>query len=373
MEQGDSESSTDQLEKTTSPQKVRILQLEDSHMTRVLALYREIFGAEFTPAYKKRWRWSLLDNLAPDNSPAWVLAAGEEIVGFLSTIPQYYVIDGVEIIAHATADFMVHPKYRFHGVGLMKRFFKECENCVTVDDMAATIKVTTWLGAKQIGLMQRHVKVLDARSLRERPRFNRVPPSLLWPVTIGLRVVEKLRSFTVAAGVTIERSEQFDQEIESFYQQLSGSERAVVKRDDAFMRWRYGSGSPQSNRHIVKARFKDGRLAGYAIFSRGPESRHIGYIYDLQIAVDAGSSVAKALLKAAITDLRKSGAWTCRYHLIATPGSPIADALRYWGFSPRSGSRLLVKLQDPRLMAVAEQFENWNFVFGDSETSHSVL
>lgn len=360
---------------------VQIVPFEDKYAAGVIALYGEVFGQEAARAYERRWHWSLRENLVPDESPAWVLAAGNEVVGYLGTVPHRYVIDGTEIIAHATADYMVHEKYRFYGVSLMKRFFKECENCITADDMEATVKVTTWLGAKEAGILQRHVKVLDARALTDKPKLKRIPRFPLWPFTVGIRIVDRFRSANKPIGVKIERCDQFDDRFVSLNTKLAGPQQAIVKRDGDFLNWRYGPTSPHSNRQIVTATLENGEFAGYAVYSSGGTTGRNGYLLDLQVAPGSDRGIAEALLKAVINDMRKVGLWSCRYHGVTPQDtqkspqmqSPVLEALKSWGFTPRTGHWLLVKLQDERLMEVAMKEDNWNFRYGDSEASHSAL
>lgn len=92
-----------------------------------------------------------------------------EVVGHLSALPQYYRINNRRIVAHTTADYMVHPRYGFYALSLMRRFFRECENCVACDMVPATIDIETRLGAEVAGELGYALKLLDVSRLPAPP------------------------------------------------------------------------------------------------------------------------------------------------------------------------------------------------------------
>ncbi|MCH7626146.1 MAG: GNAT family N-acetyltransferase, partial [Chloroflexi bacterium] len=63
----------------------------------VLALYREVFGHAYAERFEARYSWAHRDNLYPHNSPKWVVADGDRIVGFLAAMPLPYTIAGQRV------------------------------------------------------------------------------------------------------------------------------------------------------------------------------------------------------------------------------------------------------------------------------------
>src|SRR5690606_16899402 len=151
---------------------------QPGHFEQVCKLYAEIFSTPAAEAFRRRWKWSQEESLYPAETRRWVLLADDVVKGFLGTVPMLYRVRGKQVIAHTPCDYMVHPDQRFHGIKLMRQCFKDCPDCVSTDDIEATIKVTKWLGAAEAGSMVRFARVVDARAAR-RGRLADVP-SLLW-------------------------------------------------------------------------------------------------------------------------------------------------------------------------------------------------
>ena len=140
----------------------------------------------------QRWRWSQEENGFPAETMRWSLLDGTRLVGFLATVPQRFRVAGHEVLVHSSCDFMVHPDYRFHGIALMREYFRACDNCVSLDDMPATIAVLKMMKAVPIDNAVRYVRVLDGRVAKERvPRLSRVPELAFVPATWALAAYDR--------------------------------------------------------------------------------------------------------------------------------------------------------------------------------------
>jgi len=351
--------------------KVELATFEQGLQEQVFNLYAEVFGAAASSAFRARWRWAQQENLYPQDTYKWVLLDRNRVVGFLATIPLSYSIKGATLLAHTPCDYMVHFSYRFYGIKMMREFFRATENCVTCDDVTATIKVTQWLGAKQAGMFFRYVKILDGRSLGLHEGWERVP-SVLWsPVTRTVRLVDRLRWGVMGKRDTVRPIDEFDQRFDRFYHRLSHSVPITVTRDVGFLQWRYGSDSPHAGRGIGVVTEGDGELIGYVIFFLSGGPSYIGYILDLQVLPMDNTEVAMALLSYAVEQLRRNGAWSVRYYHLASPFTIPDRLLRWYGFIRRGAHRLMVRFRDNQWAAIAENQNNWNYSYGDSEASHA--
>ena len=281
-----------------------------------------------------------------------------------------YWIGGAEIVAHTPADYMVHPQYRFHGIKLMREFFRACENCVTCDDMRATIKVAEWLGAKKAGTLVRYVKLLDGRALRSRSVWAKVPSPLWSPVTWALRMVDVVRTRGLMSDVTVEALNSFDERFARFSHDLAQRVPAMPARDLEFFEWRYGDRSPHAAREIGVVTDHTDELVGYVIFHLSGGTSRTGYILDLQAVPQGNKRIAMALMDYAVQSLRRRGAWTVRYHNLSSPFVLTDEVLGGCGFTPRGVHQFMVRFRDQGLAAIAGHQLNWNYSYGDSEASH---
>ena len=340
----------------------------------VLTLYREIFGHAYAERFEARYSWAHRDNLYPHNSPKWVVADGDRIVGFLAAMPLPYTIAGQRVIAHTTCDYMVHPDFRFHGIKLMKQFFSECANCVTCDDIEATKKVTEWLGAKTVTPMVTYLKVLNGRALAASTRLAGLPEIVYASGTALLKLADKAL-MAGSGGVHVENVDDFDSRFDEFSDRTAKNIPATVAKDRDFLRWRYGEKSPHSSRDIAVATSRDGSMLGYAITYMSSEERPTGYVLDLQ--AERGPHeirVTRSLLAHAARTLRARGAVTMKYHAVDAPDSTTESHMKRMGFLTRNRTNrvLMVKFSDPALQGIAEQPGNWNYRYGDAEVSHSL-
>jgi hypothetical protein len=351
----------------------RVVPFDESMRDQVFALYEDVFGADAAVKYRDRWNWSQVENLYPDLTRHWVVLSGERVVGFLGTIPVPYNIGGKPYIAHTTCDFMVHPDARFYGIKLMKQFFAECENLVAADDVDATIKVTTWLGAQDVGEMKRFIRIVDARALRKR-QLKRIPLGFFRAENPLLRTFNMLKFRPAGKGIAVTDIKEFDERFERLYRRQVGPQQATVARDLRYMEWRYGKASPQSERRIGIVTGSDGDLEGYVVLlgQTDPKGNRRGRILDLHAVGDRKHEVTSALMRFAVNTLRESGAWAVVIHSVTGEHSATENILKSHGFVHRSGHRLLVKLRDDEAMQIAASDSNWSYTYGDSEASHAV-
>jgi hypothetical protein len=96
----------------------------------------------------------------------WVAVTEDgQVVGHLAAAPQYYRIGGQRLVAHTPCDYMVHSRYGFQAISLMRAFFRATENCVACDMVPAVISVESRLGAEVAGQLQYAAKLLNVSRL----------------------------------------------------------------------------------------------------------------------------------------------------------------------------------------------------------------
>ncbi len=358
-----------------APAPVLVRSYAPDDFEAVCALYPQVFGASALGPFKARWDWSERGTVAGSTTPRWVLQAGDAIVGFLAAVAMDYQAGNERVVAHTPCDFMVRPDHRFHGVKLMREFFRSGRNCVSWDDIAATIKVTTWLGAPRAATLDRWTKPLDARAFARRGALTRVPAALWWPVTRGMRAAEALSSIRRRheARVEIEVVKSFDARFDRLFERRVVPGGASVLRDSRFLNWRYGPASPHEASETAVVADGAGELLGYVISHASTGDRRRGYIMDLQAAPGADDAVAGALLAHAVARLRKLGPWTVSHYQVAGERAISEPLLRRHGFVKRRGLELLVRMRGANGETPAEPQRAWSGVFGDTEASFSAV
>jgi hypothetical protein len=142
----------------------------------------------------------------------------------------------------------------------------------------------------------------------------------------------------------------------------------VPEKDAAFLRWRYGPGSPQYPAKVLVVRGGRG-LLGYAVL-KTLHTGEDGFVMDLTV-LPGHREAARALLRESVRYFRKSGVHIIRYRYLPSATSPGRDDLRRLGFFHRRGRRnwLLVRFADERLHALGMDPNNWSYNVGDGEAT----
>ncbi len=367
--------------------------------------FPEVHDVEY---YSALYRWYATHPLS-DKMHRWVATTEEgEIVGHLAAFPQFYRIDGQRVVAHTPGDYMVLPQYGFQAIMLMRSFFRATENCVVSDMVPAVIGVETRLGAEVAGDLQYAAKLMNvsrlpmpsvpaplrrilhlpeqfapARGFTDRPgaESNEVeehvaPPAprprapIPGPVkgllNRGLRTVDEILAGRFGGDLEVEVLQGFDDSFDDLFERVAAVVPCLAEKDAAFLRWRYGPGSPQAPVTVLGVR-SGGRLLGYAVLKVALNGQD-GYILDLT-ALPGRRDVVRALLRETVRCFRKTGVQIIRYRFLESPSTPDQTDLLRLGFFYRRGRRhkLLIKFKDIHMHETARDLTNWSHSFGDGE------
>jgi hypothetical protein len=379
---------------------------------RILA-YPHLPEARYVDWHSSIWRWLESHPLA-DQMYRWILVTEEgEVVGHLAATPQYYRVNGQRVIAHTPADYQVLPRYGFHALLLMRKFFRTVQNCVACDMMPAVIRVETRLGAEVAGDLHYAAKLFNVSRLPVPPipspikrllgikeqtvptrgyenQFGAVPldeeqeapppmrPRVPLPAPVkdllngGLQVIDEVLGVAFGGSLKVEVLEGFDESFDELFEKIAAVVPCLPEKDAAFLRWRYGPGSPQAPITILGVRGEEG-LLGYAVLEVTAKNRdgfRDAYILDL-VTLPGRRDVARALLRESVRHFRRSGAPLIRYRFLMSPTSPQSSDLWRFGFFYRNKRRntLLVKFADRGLHKVANDAANWSYSIGDGEAT----
>ena len=397
--------------------KVRVLPVKDSSLESKVSKLRVDSFPYFTETRDFGFYESVYHNwwgsspLAEEVHRWAAVTPDGEVVGHLSALPQYYRINGRRVIAHTPSDYMVHPRHGFQALSLMRTFFRTCENCVACDTVPATIGIETRLGAEVAGQLSYAMKLLNVsrlpaptapESIKKRLGLSapyaaptsgyleqevgdgtvaqefqdRAPtphPRLPLPgpakglLNGGLRAVDGVLGRTFGATPKVELLGEFDGSFDGLFERVAEAVPCTAERDAAFLRWRYGPGSPQAPVTVIGVKSGED-LLGYAVLKIA--SSIDGYILDLT-ALPGRRDATRALVLGAIRLLRKAGGHIIRYRYQDSPASARRGDLRRLGFIYRQERRnsLLTKFSDPDQHKVARHVANWAYTLGDGEAA----
>ena len=200
-----------------------------------------------------------------------------------------------------------------------------------------------------------------------RPRAP-IPEPLKNLMNEGLRRLDETLAGRFGGSLEVEKMETFDDSFDDLFERVSAVVPCLPEKDAAFLRWRYGPGSPQDPVTVLGVK-NGGRLLGYAVLrdaSRGQD----GYVLDL-MALPGRRDVARALLRETARHFREVGVQIIRYRFVDSATAARSGDLFRLGYVPRKGRRnyLLVKFADAEKDALALDLANWSYNLGDGEAS----
>jgi hypothetical protein len=363
--------------------------------------------------YSALYRW-YQDHPLSGELKRWVAVTEEgEVVGHLTAFPQFYRIDGQRVVAHAPGDYMVLPQHGFQAIMLMRSFFRSTENCVVCDMVPAVIGVETRLGAAVVGDLKYAAKLMNvsrlpmpsvpaplrrllnlpqqfapARGFTDRPgaetheleehvappaprRRAPLPRPLQGLLNGGLRAVDEALGSGFGGDLEAEVLDGFDDSFDDLFERVAAVVPCLAEKNAAFLRWRYGHGSPQAPVTVLGVRSGE-RILGYTVLKAASHGQD-GYILDLT-ALPGRQDVLRALLRETVRSFRRMGVQIIRYRFVESSSSPRSADLQRLGFFHRRGRRhkLLVKFTDTTLHKTTGDLVNWSLSFGDGEAGYWV-
>lgn len=340
----------------------------------------------------------------------WVAVADGRVVGHLAAIPQYYRINGRRVIAHTPADLMAHARYGLQAFALMRRFFRATENYVSCDMVPAVIAIETRLGAELAGPLWYAAKLLNvsrlpvpslpaparrllnigeqtarARGYASRPGAELqdaeehvaplpVRPRMPIPTPVkgllngALWAVDEGLGSAFGTALKVEKLGGFDESFDELFERVAASVPCNTERDAAFLRWRYGPGSPQAPLTVLGVKGGE-TLLGYVVLKVASTGQDV-YVFDLT-TLPGRCDVARALLREVIRYSRQRGVQIVRYRFLESPTSARSGDLRRLGYFRRRGrnNNLLVRFADRGLHETAREAANWSYTVGDGEAT----
>ena len=383
-------------------------ELEDKIAQLRILSYPDFPEVHDVAYYSNLYRW-YEDHPLSGKLYRWVSVTEKgEVVGHLTAFPQFYRIDGQRVVAHTPGDYMVLPQHGFQAIMLMRSFFRSTENCVVCDMVPAVIGVETRLGAEVVGNLKYAAKLMNvsrlpmpsvpaplrrllnlpqqfapARGFTERlgaeaheveehvappaprPRAP-IPRPLQGLLNGGLRAVDGALASGFGGDLEAEVLDGFDDSFDDLFERVAAVVPCTAEKDAAFLRWRYGPGSPQAPVTVLGVRSR-GKMLGYAVLSTAFHGQD-GYILDLT-ALPGRQDVVRALLRETVRSFRRMGVQIIRYRFVESPTSPRSTDLRRLGFFYRRGRRhkLLTKFANTSLHETTGDLVNWSLSFGDGE------
>lgn len=255
---------------------------------------------------KDYWTWKYND--APDGAIGFVVTNPEgRIVSFAGFWKREILIEGKGHPILTLCDVMTHPEYRGQAAFsillnrmryevLHKTFFfgfsNEVSHTVLGNYFADTNPVDSSVPIYTL-------PVNPARFIKRLQPINRLLGRFSRLIYIGIAAWGRHKT------VVLEGIDQFSEEFETFWLEVALQYRTVLKRDLAYLTWRYIN-DPYLNYKVVKA-VENGRLVGWMVFHLSEKGGgKVGRIMDWLVPSDR-MDVFREMIRGGIEMFLKDG------------------------------------------------------------------
>lgn len=310
----------------------------DEH--QILSLYRQVTGREMSLDF---WKWRYAENPF-GKAVIKLMFDGDMLIAHNPAIPMPVLVQGIPVPAAILLNTLTHPDYRGLGISTYQHavLYKEAAqrgiqfiyNFPNPAGYALCLKLEDWQVVDQISVYQKRLKTEPSRRTLKYSGICQV--------------------------------EEFDEQVDSFWDRVKGNYRVIVPRVGEFLNWRF-----VRNPAVEYAKYlftsSQNEVLGYMvlkIYSGKGETK--GNIVDI-LSVD-DEVILEEFLECAYdyfsrNKIQNVSSW-------APEHSPWADLLRRKGFFKEStethfGLRILDKQNS--LLKEVEHIENWYLTMGDSD------
>ena len=199
-----------------------------------------------------------------------------------------------------------------------------------------------------------------------RLREGRLRAALLPLARLGANAKRKALARRAGDQLTAHPLERFPDEVENLSRQVESRYELMVRRDAAYLNWRFVD-NPGGLHRCIGIHGSDGFLRGYAVVQVPREGSPAGYLVDVLGQDDA---VVAAAIAAALDTLEAAGAVLAE--ATAIDGSDWERELRAAGFlAPKPDNHLIVITHvhqpDHPLARAAADASRWYFTDGDRD------
>ncbi len=340
----------------------------------LFALYREVFGADLTESSRRRWRWQYLDNpqTGPDGPQIWVAKDGGQPLGQYASMPVALWWGGREVRSSWGMDVFLRPEARGRGLGalLFTTWSDHVEVALGLGLTPSSYGLFKKLRYDDVGPVPFLQKVLDARAVTRRRLQARLPGVLataaatlaapLAGAVLRLRHPERRRP--AGAGLELRRVTRFGAEYDELWERARGSYVMCVRRDAAYLNWKYVD-CPQRSYALREVR-RGEQLLGYAV-SRHVEHEGLRLGWLLDVFAQADDHAAKdALIGDVLADFRQAG--VARAQAFSLNAALRDDLARHGFFAGASPMQFCVRSRVDDGGALRD-LGRWHVTFGDSD------
>jgi GNAT superfamily N-acetyltransferase len=344
---------------------VEVVRRAPEHGEEMFRLYEQVFGPDATQASRRRWSWQYERNplLSRTGPVIWMARDEQQLLGQMAALRVSLWWGAREVQASWGNDYFVRVDAQGRGLGaVLSNAWSDHEDVALALGLTpSSYPLFKKLGFVDVGPVPFYQKVMDTRAVAGR-RLGPVLGGLAAPgLSLGLRL-RLGRPPRLPSDVTVASVTGFSAEYDTLWAQARASYRMCVRRDAAYLTWKYLE-CPHRRYDLREAR-RGGALVGYAV-SREDDYRGLKLGWIVDVFTDTRDTAAQdALVGEVLASFRRSGVARAQAYSL---NASIARALRRHGFfGGFSAVQFCVKSRVDPQGAFAD-VGGWNLMFGDGD------
>ena len=343
-----------------------IIPRQPDHDEQLFALYAAVFGEERAQASRARWAWQYTYNPLAATPAVWAAreAGGDgALLGQMASMPVTLWWGDREVRASWGMDFFVRKQAEGRGLGpmLVRTWIDSVDAALAIGLTPPAHALYRRLGFRDVGAVPFFLKVLDHGAVARR-RLGKLPGTLVAPL---LRVGLALRTGRWSEprpGVEVRPVSTLGAEHDALWESARGSYAMCVRRDAAYLRWKYLE-APHRQYELLEAR-RDGAVVGLAV-SRHEHYRGLRLGWLIDAFADASDAAARvALVSAVLGRFREAGVARVQAYAMS---AALQDTLRQFGFFAGPSTALFCVKTAADAQAPFDDPGRWHVTFGDSD------
>ena len=326
-------------------------------------IYRHIFGDTKAAARRESWAWQYERNPQSTGGPVvYVAREDSHPLGQMGTMPVSLWWGGREVRAAWGIDYFVSPEAegQGHSIALAKAWTQNVDVALALGLARTSYLICRRLGFRDLGYVPFFQAILDPAAVVRR-RYGGLAGRLAAPVTAVVRRRAQRRR-PLAPEIEVSDAASIGADYDALWERARGSFDVCVRRDAAYVRWRYRE--TLHKRYEIREARRHGTLTGFAV-SRHEDYRglRLGWIVDLFAASD-DHMTRDALLTAVMRAFAE--AHVARVQVLGTSEALAADLRRHGFFKGAATGHLCAR---PNGIAdlPSPGSGRWHVVFGDGD------
>ena len=333
---------------------VTIRQASVADKTALFKFLAQAYGDRSQYKFPQRWEWAYEHNphWHGPNLPIWIaVTPAGQVVGQSAALVEPLWVNGREFRVSWGIDFHVLPDFRGQGLGSKLQAANDAATeifmSLSMADSAARIK--SRLGLQALPPVPAYQKILNHDPASVSQTLSRRLPwlpqmltdALSRPIAARLTARDRKQDSAIPSHTDyqIQALTSFDEIFDVLWTRISGHYTALVRRDAAYLAWKYGR-QPHIDPEILLALNGADEPSGYLVVRQTrPPERSAGIILDL-FSAPGDSGCIQSLLAHAIRHFRARGVTTLR---AASSQPELQKALQAAGFKPHGQTVPMVR------------------------------